>query len=167
VEDRRFPPSSSGASLPSDSPDASSYVHSALMYVVGEHFKCEHDMGDKPPYNPAVTSARAAERVSRAITFLPITAWIGTSKSCRGITVSMEPDGEIRQKHLEASAGRLTQFLDPGATNDLLRGFVNDEGQRIHLPSIQKENHLFTVISSHPCNRRRMCSKKTLDKLLV
>ncbi len=44
---------------------------------------------DIPPYKPAVTSLRMAERLSRAITLLPILAWIASSNNWRGKTSSV------------------------------------------------------------------------------
>lgn len=81
----QIPSSSFYVCSPSDFPDVSFFARSDLLWVNNSLMS---DSQDSPPYNPAVTSARRALRVSRAIILRPIAAWIGTSNSCLGITLS-------------------------------------------------------------------------------
>ena len=84
---------------------------------------------DAPPYSPAVTSARIADNVSRAMTFLPTVACIGTSNSCRGITLSNASPVSRQCPMIEGAVERVrTQFLYPGSPNLLLRRLMHNEG---------------------------------------
>ena len=82
----RSPPSSFVFCFPSDSQDASVSAHNVLAGV--NKFVGQCNCLYTPPYKPAVTSARKAERVSRAIIRFPTAACIGTSNNCLGMTLS-------------------------------------------------------------------------------
>jgi hypothetical protein len=102
-----------------------------------------------PPYSPAVTSARKADKVSRAIMRFPTAAWMGTSNSCRGMTLSAwrsQRGGHmgiiyaccITIKGTEL----LTQFLHPHSPYALLSASMHDQGQGVNGLVVQQKNHL-------------------------
>lgn len=99
-----------------------------------------------PPYKPAVTSARKADKVSRATIRRPTAAWMGTSKSCRGITLS-----EVRVRRQSSARGEYevlrTQFLHPCPADFLLGRAMDDQCQSIDRLVVQEEDHLRESLS--------------------
>ena len=87
--DRRSPASSSASCPLSGSPGASSCARNVL---IPSSTPINRDKNTpSPPYSPAVTSARMADSVSRAMILRPIAACIGTSNNCLGMTLSVKP----------------------------------------------------------------------------
>lgn len=92
---QRIPFFSSCVYPPSDFLDASSSSRNVLNYTSVSKEQGGGARRVSPPYNPAVTSARRALKVSRARIFLPMAAWIGTSNICRGMTLSVRINDEF------------------------------------------------------------------------
>jgi len=102
-----------------------------------------------PPYRAAVTSALIADKVSRAVIFLPIAAWIGTSNNWRGITLSTVDDDDDDDDDVQLRCTQkpdkqvLTEFLDPSSTNSLCSRSMYNQREGIDGLGVEKKHHLY------------------------